>query len=113
MLKIVVSVADKAAQTFGQPFFVPSAGAAIRSFSDEINRVPGEGQQNPLYSHPADYVLYQLGTFDESSGLLSAMAPAPVILVRGSACTSRSDIPPETPQSYLVDDQVAKSVVLS
>lgn len=61
----MVSVRDRAANTFARPFCVPSLGVAIRSFTDEINRASGE---NPLYMHPEDYDLYQVGDFDEDTG---------------------------------------------
>lgn len=63
MVRIVVSVYDRALDAFGQPWFVPAIGAAIRAFSDEVNN-----DGSPPNKHPDDYDLYELGTFDESSG---------------------------------------------
>ena len=40
MIRLAVSVKDLAAQTFGQVHFVPHKNFAIRSFTDEVNRVP-------------------------------------------------------------------------
>lgn len=65
MIRIVVSVFDSAVQTFGQPFFVAAPGAAIRSFTDEVNR---QAPDNTLFMHPTDFELYQLGTFDDAEG---------------------------------------------
>jgi hypothetical protein len=62
----ICSVKDRAADAFGRPMFVPSTGVAIRSFSDEINRA---NDDNQLYNHPDDFDLYDLGTFDDNTGL--------------------------------------------
>lgn len=65
MVLIMVSVRDRAADTFARPFCVPSIGVAMRTFADEINRASGD---NPLYQHPEDYDLYEIGGFDEATG---------------------------------------------
>lgn len=57
---VLVSIRDISAQVYRHPFPAPSAGAAIRSFGDEINR---EGSE--MGKHPEDYELYELGLFDE------------------------------------------------
>jgi hypothetical protein len=62
----ICSVKDRAADAFGRPMFVPSTGVAIRSFSDEINRA---NDDNQLYNHPDDFDLYDLGSFDDNTGL--------------------------------------------
>jgi hypothetical protein len=62
------SVKDRAADAFGRPMFVPSTGVAIRSFSDEVNR---KDVENNLYNHPDDFDLYELGEFDDNTGLFS------------------------------------------
>jgi hypothetical protein len=68
MKLIICTVKDRAADAYGRPMFVPSAGVAIRSFSDEINRNHAENQ---LYNHPDDFDLYELGEFDDNTGLFS------------------------------------------
>lgn len=65
MKLIMVSVRDRAANTFARPFCVPALGVAIRSFVDEVNRASPD---NPLYAHPEDYDLYEVGVFDEDDG---------------------------------------------
>lgn len=61
---VIVSIKDRAIG-FGRPAFVPSEGSAIRSFQDEINN---NQPNNEMNRHPDDFDLYQLGTFDDSSG---------------------------------------------
>lgn len=63
MKYIMVSVRDSAAGVFGVPFFSPSVGVAIRSFSDEVGR---SDAQNQLNRHPEDFELFQLGVFDDN-----------------------------------------------
>lgn len=62
------TVKDRAADAYGRPMFVPSTGIAIRSFSDEINRADTENQ---MYNHSDDFDLYELGEFDDNTGLFS------------------------------------------
>jgi len=59
----VFTIRDSAAEAFLRPFFAQSKGAAIRSFSDEVN-----GGDTPIAAHPDDYTLFELGTFDELKG---------------------------------------------
>jgi len=62
------TVKDRQADAYGRPMFVPALGVAIRSFSDEVNR---QDADNQLYNHPDDFDLYELGTFDDNTGLFS------------------------------------------
>jgi len=68
MIQYICTVKDRAADAFGRPMFVPSTGVAIRSFSDEINR---NNADNQLYNHPDDFDLYELGQFDDNTGLFT------------------------------------------
>lgn len=72
MLQVIVSVKDTAAQAFGRPIFVPTIGVAIRSFRDEINR-PDSNED--LAKHPSDFELYELGSFDDSTGQVVVCEP--------------------------------------
>lgn len=62
----VLAVFDVQAQAFQRPIFVPSVGFATRMLVDEVNRA---AQDNLLYQHPEDFRLFELGEWDESSGL--------------------------------------------
>ena len=76
MINIICSVKDRAADAFGRPLFVASKGIALRSFTDEVNRA---AEDNQMYNHPDDFDLYELGTFDDSTGIIQ-MLPQPVVL---------------------------------
>jgi hypothetical protein len=79
MIQIVCAVKDRAADAYGRPFFVATVGVAIRSFMDEVNR---DAPDNQLFAHPDDFDLFELGTFDDSNGLI-VMLPEPKLLMLG------------------------------
>ena len=68
--------------------------AAIRSFTDEVNRPGTVDQVNDLFAHPDDYELYDLGCFDDAIGVLSSPVSGPNLLVRGKDVSRRTDIEP-------------------
>lgn len=59
----VFSVFDKKAERFLQPFFMVSAGEAIRAFQDLC-----ADQKTVMFRHPEDFKLVRLCEFDEKSG---------------------------------------------
>lgn len=71
MIQKVFGVRDTKALAFLQPFFSVSVPAAVRAFGDAINENPN----SPLGKHPEDYILYELGDFDDNSGELIACIP--------------------------------------
>lgn len=79
MILKMCAVYDSATQMFGRPFFMVAHGQAIRSFRDEVMR---NEANNDLNKHPADFTLYALGDFDDSTGLFTAEV-APAQLIRG------------------------------
>ena len=66
----IVCVRDRAADVYGQPIFVSSLGAALRSFGDEVNN-----KESVFSKHPDDYDLYELGEFDDSSAVFDTCIP--------------------------------------
>lgn len=73
----IVCVRDIRANVYGNPVFVASLGAAIRSFGDEVVKTDG----NPFSLHPADYELYHMGEFYEETGEWTILAkPAQIAL---------------------------------
>lgn len=67
MIQFIFSVKDRAADAFGRPLFVQSVGLAIRSFTDEVNR---QAEDNQMYNHSDDFDLYELGTYDDNTGII-------------------------------------------
>lgn len=80
MIRPVVAVLDTATQLYGQPFYVPAIGAAMRSFTDEVNRQAGDNQLN---KHPDDFHLYHLADFDDEQGTFTTPPEGPRLLARG------------------------------
>lgn len=74
MALIVVAVRDRATDAFMHPMCVHTIGQAVRSFGDEVNRAD---ERNPLYRHPEDHDLFELGSFDERSGRVAPLADGP------------------------------------
>jgi hypothetical protein len=79
MKQVVVAIKDRAADAFGRPAFVASIGVAIRSFSDEVNRSDAENQ---MFHHPDDFDLYELASYDDSTGIVE-MLENPKLLILG------------------------------
>lgn len=66
MSKFVICVIrDSAADGFGLPVFFKTAGVAVRTFIDEVNRA---AEDNALYRHPSDHTLWSLGEYDMATG---------------------------------------------
>jgi hypothetical protein len=77
MLMYMFTVRDAADQLFGRPFYCHNVGHALRGFTDQVND-PQDGQ-NDLFKHTADFELYELGTFDDSTAeIITYDKPKPV-----------------------------------
>lgn len=74
MIHKVYSVRDAKVEAFLQPFFSPTMGAAIRSLSEAVN-----DPKHEFSRHAADYSLYALGEFDDSTGYLTPIDPVLVV----------------------------------
>lgn len=70
----VYSVLDKAVGAFLQPFFSRSKGEAIRSFSDAV-----QDKSHQFYKHASDFLLMELGVFDDHSGVFQSHEPVRII----------------------------------
>lgn len=70
MQQLVFSIYDTKAAIYSSPWLSPTKGAAIRAFSDNVNDV-----QSPFYRHPDDYILFQLGVFDDNTGEITMIEP--------------------------------------
>lgn len=68
MILKIFAVRDMKAEAFLQPFFSPSVGSALRAFSDAVN-----DKNCPFNKHPDDYVLYEIGTYNDQTAWIEAM----------------------------------------
>lgn len=89
MIMVFYSVFDSKTASFASPFVDQSDGSAIRGFSDAVN--DGSNPRNMWYTHPEDFSLFRIGSFDTQSGeLISERA---VNLVTASALKSARSVP--------------------
>lgn len=61
----IFSIRDAKSETFHRPITATTKGEALRAFMDEAN-----DPQSMIHKHKEDFYLYQLGHFDETSGML-------------------------------------------
>ena len=66
----VYAVHDSAIGAFNRPLFFRSRGEAIRSFQDAV-----ADEQSGFRAHASHYSLHQIGTYDDSTGLVEPMSP--------------------------------------
>ncbi len=64
----IFSIYDTKADSYLQPFFTNNKATAIRTFSDLANQ-----SDHQFCRHAGDYVLFQIGTYDDSRGLVTAL----------------------------------------
>ncbi len=62
----IYSIYDTASGLYSRPFFTQSDGEATRSFTDIATDA-----EHPIGKHPADYTLFRLGIFDDTTGKLT------------------------------------------
>lgn len=62
----IFTIYDQKAMAHLPPFILPTDGMATRTFADCVNK---EGHQ--FNDHPADYTLFQIGEFDETTGVIT------------------------------------------
>lgn len=74
MIVKAFSVYDEKAAAFMPPFFMTTAGQAVRAFSDAVT-----GKDSDLARHPEDYSLYVVGEFNQGTGALEALIPSCII----------------------------------
>jgi hypothetical protein len=68
------AVHDGKGKYFGLPFFMQNAGMATRAFSDLVN-----DPQSSINRHPEDYVLYEIGKYDDQTAILEPKTPLELI----------------------------------
>lgn len=61
----IFAVWDNKAEKFMQPFFAETVGLALRYFANNI-----ENEESIMNKYPNDFCLYEIGTFDDASGII-------------------------------------------
>lgn len=62
------AIFDKKAIAYRFPHFYHQVGQAIRAFEDAVN-----DPQTEFAKHPSDFVLCQIGEFDDQSGIITGL----------------------------------------
>lgn len=78
MIKHFYSIYDSKAEYYATPVLIESRGAAIRMFATMVNEV-----DHQFNKYPEDYVLFELGDWDEETGVITPHS-APISLGVGS-----------------------------
>lgn len=68
MIKIF-TIYDTIAKAFLQPMFQPTTGAMLRLWSDSM-----KDPKSQFAAHPGDYIMYEIGTYDEFTGTISPLS---------------------------------------
>lgn len=70
MKLIMCSIRDQKAEAWLNPMFFLARGQAVRSFSDAVN-----GREGDIAKHPEDYTLFEIGSFDQTTGEVMLVPP--------------------------------------
>lgn len=71
----IYAIYDDAASAYMSPFFMHNHGLATRAFTDQVNAET----PNQISEHPEQFALFQLGEYDDSTGLIESLgSPKPM-----------------------------------
>lgn len=79
----MVAIRDNKSDTFTPPSFFRHTGQAIRGFIDAIERPQPDQVSQLMHRYPADYDLFEIGTYDDNTGTCICN-DKPVLLYNGS-----------------------------
>lgn len=95
MLLRAYSIFDNKALQYNPPFYAATDGAAVRSLQDIVN-----DPNTSVGRHPADYILYCVGTWDDGKGRFEPMSPLLHVMDAISLVRIQKDLPfPDTHQA--------------
>ncbi len=77
MILKIFSVFDGKALAYIPPFFLPLTAVAVRTFADLVN-----DPKHQFSKHAEDYTLFELGEFDDNTGVITP-AIAPIVIHNG------------------------------
>lgn len=76
MITKIFSVRDNAVEAYMQPFFAATTASALRSLKEAVN-----DPKHEFHKHAADYTLWDLGEFDDTSGMLAYSPSGPLRVI--------------------------------
>ena len=75
-----------AKHSYLQPFFMHNDDLAIRSFTDASMNTESQFNQ-----HPLDYTLFHIGTYDDETSIITAVAPPNMLITSALAITKANE----------------------
>lgn len=66
----IFSIYDTKALSYGVPFFMQTTASAVREYGDLVN-----DERSSIHKHPSDYVLFQIGEYDDGTGVVVSVSP--------------------------------------
>lgn len=82
MKKVILAIRDQKINGFMDPVFGPTIGAMIRGLQDAVN-VEVTSQSPDIVKHPEDFEVFQLGSWDDTTGQFVILeSPESVCLVK-------------------------------
>jgi len=69
------AILDLKTSTFARPFFMHNTGEAVRAIGDSCDK----GTESLLAKHPQDFVLYEIGSYDDATGLMQSNTKVTVV----------------------------------
>lgn len=84
----VFAVRDLKSAAFMQPFFTQSVGTATRIFGDAV-----EDEKSIFHKHPEDFVLYELGEFDDQTGHITSIEAVKMVVYASDFVANKAPLP--------------------
>lgn len=81
------SVRDAKAEAFIPPFVLPNEAMAVREFTGCVN-----DRQHAFSRNAEDYSLYEVGTFDDQTGVITR-PNEPRFIVKAIQCRKQVELP--------------------
>lgn len=87
---ILVNIRDLKAETWHLPHAVHNRAVALRDFERLVN----DPSHTLLSDSPSDFDLYEVGTYDERTGLIVGYSSAEFVkIVNGFECKNSNSVP--------------------
>lgn len=89
MIAKAFALRDIKADAFGSPFFLPNENIAKRLLAEWA-----QDKRSEVGKYPNDFVMFEIGTFDNESGKLSPLVPPSMV------CSVVSVLPKPEPDMF-------------
>lgn len=103
----VFSVLDAKTGVFMRPFFDQHLQQALRSWKEACNQA-----ESPFCKYPTDFVLYEVGSFNDEQGLLVPLS-VPVLISTALEQIERSPVQDSLPFGKFVKEQAVMASSVS